>query len=37
MLEEEAIALTVAEHPDVIVLDLLMPKMNAWETMAILK
>jgi CheY-like chemotaxis protein len=26
MLEEEAIALTVAEHPDVIVLDLLMPK-----------
>jgi CheY-like chemotaxis protein len=34
---EEAIAQAVAEHPDVIVLDLLMPKMNGWETMAILK
>ncbi|MBK1987738.1 response regulator [Sphaerospermopsis aphanizomenoides BCCUSP55] len=34
---EEAIAQAVTTHPDVIVLDLLMPKMNGWETMAVLK
>ncbi|MBD2133147.1 response regulator [Sphaerospermopsis sp. FACHB-1094] len=34
---EEAIAQAVAQHPDVIVLDLVMPGMNGWETMALLK
>ncbi|WP_413173520.1 response regulator [Anabaena azotica] len=34
---EDAIAQAIAEQPDVIVLDLLMPEMNGWETMAILK
>jgi PAS domain S-box-containing protein len=34
---EEAIALAASQHPDVIVLDLLMPGMNGWETMAQLK
>ncbi len=34
---EEAIALAATQHPDVIVLDLLMPGMNGWETMAVLK
>ncbi|MBD2666567.1 multi-component transcriptional regulator, winged helix family [Richelia sinica FACHB-800] len=34
---EEAIATSVAHHPDVILLDLLMPGMNGWETMAVLK
>ncbi|MDM9383822.1 response regulator [Chlorogloeopsis sp. ULAP01] len=34
---EEAIAAASAQHPDAIVLDLLMPGMNGWETMAILK
>ncbi|MBD2295577.1 response regulator [Anabaena sphaerica FACHB-251] len=34
---EEAIAQAVAQHPDVILLDLLMPGMNGWETMASLK
>jgi CheY-like chemotaxis protein/two-component sensor histidine kinase len=34
---EEAIAQAIAKHPDVIVLDLLMPGMNGWETMALLK
>ncbi|MBD2628633.1 response regulator [Trichormus variabilis] len=34
---EDAIALAVVEHPDVILLDLLMPGMNGWETMAVLK
>ncbi|MFQ4141600.1 response regulator [Chlorogloeopsis sp. ULAP02] len=34
---EEAIAAASAQHPDAIILDLLMPGMNGWETMAILK
>ncbi|KOP22963.1 transcriptional regulator [Hapalosiphon sp. MRB220] len=34
---EEAIATASAQHPDVILLDLLMPGMNGWETMAVLK
>ncbi|MBH8553443.1 response regulator [Nostocaceae cyanobacterium CENA357] len=34
---EEAIAQAAAQHPDVILLDLLMPGMNGWETMAVLK
>lgn len=34
---EEAIAIAANQHPDVIVLDLLMPGMNGWETMALLK
>ncbi|MBH8577785.1 PAS domain S-box protein [Nostocaceae cyanobacterium CENA369] len=34
---KEAIALAAAQHPDVILLDLLMPGMNGWETMALLK
>ncbi len=34
---EEAIAQAAAHHPNVILLDLLMPGMNGWETMAALK
>ncbi|MGJ5673410.1 MAG: response regulator [Nostochopsis sp.] len=34
---EEAIATASAQHPDVILLDLLMPGMNGWETMTVLK
>ncbi|WP_353928978.1 response regulator [Okeanomitos corallinicola TIOX110] len=34
---EEAIAQAVSQHPDVILLDLLMSGMNGWETMALLK
>ncbi|BCL37935.1 response regulator [Nostoc sp. MS1] len=34
---QEAIALASTQQPDVIVLDLLMPGLNGWETMAILK
>ncbi|MBW4564095.1 MAG: response regulator [Mojavia pulchra JT2-VF2] len=34
---KEAIALATTQRPDVIILDLLMPGMNGWETMAILK
>ncbi|WP_315788733.1 response regulator [Fischerella sp. JS2] len=34
---EEAIAAASSSHPDVILLDLLMPGMNGWETMTILK
>jgi PAS domain S-box-containing protein len=34
---EDAIAQAIAQHPDVILLDLLMPGMNGWETMAVLK
>jgi PAS domain S-box-containing protein len=34
---EEAITTAITEHPDVIILDLLMPEMNGWETMALLK
>ncbi|MBD2467105.1 response regulator [Nostoc sp. FACHB-145] len=34
---EEAIAIASEQKPDVILLDLLMPGMNGWETMAILK
>lgn len=34
---QEAIASASTQHPDVIVLDLLMPGMNGWETMAMLK
>ncbi|MCF4965973.1 response regulator [Nostoc sp. CMAA1605] len=34
---EEAIAIAANQHPSVIVLDLLMPEMNGWETMAHLK
>ncbi|AFY47596.1 PAS domain S-box [Nostoc sp. PCC 7524] len=34
---EDAIALASHQHPDVILLDLLMPGMNGWETMALLK
>ncbi|MTJ08117.1 MULTISPECIES: response regulator [unclassified Anabaena] len=34
---EEAIASATNEHPDIILLDLMMPGMNGWETMAFLK
>ncbi|MBD2434673.1 MULTISPECIES: response regulator [Fischerella] len=34
---EEAIAAASSSHPDVILLDLLMPGMNGWETMTVLK
>jgi PAS domain S-box-containing protein len=34
---EEAITQATIQHPDVILLDLLMPGMNGWETMAKLK
>jgi PAS domain S-box-containing protein len=34
---EEAIAIASVQKPDVILLDLLMPGMNGWETMAVLK
>jgi CheY-like chemotaxis protein/nitrogen-specific signal transduction histidine kinase len=34
---EEAIAIASDQKPDVILLDLLMPGMNGWETMAVLK
>lgn len=34
---EEAIAVAADQQPDVILLDLLMPSMNGWETMAVLK
>ncbi|MBH8565226.1 response regulator [Nostoc sp. CENA67] len=34
---KEAIALASTLHPDIILLDLLMPGMNGWETMAVLK
>ncbi|MBD2437982.1 response regulator [Nostoc sp. FACHB-110] len=34
---EEAIAIAAEQRPDVILLDLLMPGMNGWETMAVLK
>ncbi|RAM48279.1 MAG: two-component system response regulator CreB, partial [Hapalosiphonaceae cyanobacterium JJU2] len=34
---EEAIATASTQHPDVILLDLLMPGMNGWETMTVLK
>ncbi|MBE9206923.1 response regulator [Nostoc sp. LEGE 06077] len=34
---EEAIVTASTQQPDVILLDLLMPKMNGWQTMAILK
>jgi CheY-like chemotaxis protein len=34
---EEAIATASSSHPDVILLDLLMPGMNGWETMTVLK
>lgn len=34
---QEAITQAVAQHPDVILLDLLMPNMNGWETMSALK
>jgi PAS domain S-box-containing protein len=34
---EAAVAVAASEHPDVILLDLLMPGMNGWETMAVLK
>ncbi|EHC18890.1 multi-component transcriptional regulator, winged helix family [Fischerella thermalis JSC-11] len=34
---EEAIAVASSSHPDVILLDLLMPGMNGWETMTVLK
>ncbi|HIK05245.1 MAG TPA: response regulator [Trichormus sp. M33_DOE_039] len=34
---EEAIAIAASQHPQVIILDLLMPGMNGWETMARLK
>jgi PAS domain S-box-containing protein len=34
---EDAIALAATQQPDVIVLDLLMPGINGWETMALLK
>jgi PAS domain S-box-containing protein len=34
---EEAIAQAVKAQPDVIILDLLMPGMNGWQTMAVLK
>ncbi|QLE59464.1 response regulator [Nostoc sp. TCL26-01] len=34
---EEAIATASIQHPDIIILDLLMPGINGWETMAMLK
>ncbi|MBW4646116.1 MAG: response regulator [Goleter apudmare HA4340-LM2] len=34
---EDAIALAATQQPDVIVLDLMMPGMNGWEIMAVLK
>jgi PAS domain S-box-containing protein len=34
---QEAIAQAVVHHPNVILLDLLMPEMNGWEVMAVLK
>ncbi|MDJ0734275.1 MAG: response regulator [Nostocaceae cyanobacterium] len=34
---ETAIAVAAQQHPDVILLDLLMPGMNGWEVMAVLK
>lgn len=34
---EAAIAVAADQQPDVILLDLLMPSMNGWETMAVLK
>lgn len=34
---QEAIAVAADKQPDVIILDLLMPGMNGWETMAVLK
>ncbi|TAE59982.1 MAG: response regulator [Nostocales cyanobacterium] len=34
---EDAISQAIYHHPDVILLDLLMPGMNGWETMAVLK
>ncbi len=34
---DQAIAQAVIQHPDVILLDLVMPGMNGWETMAGLK
>ncbi|MBD2298575.1 response regulator [Nostoc sp. FACHB-190] len=34
---QEAIATASSQQPDVILLDLLMPEMNGWQTMAILK
>ncbi|MFH7026199.1 MAG: response regulator [Heteroscytonema crispum UTEX LB 1556] len=34
---EKAIAVASAQHPDIILLDLLMPGMNGWEVMAVLK
>ncbi|WP_235526301.1 response regulator [Nostoc piscinale] len=34
---KEAIATASSQQPDVILLDLLMPEMNGWQTMAILK
>jgi CheY-like chemotaxis protein len=34
---EKAIQLAASQHPDVILLDLLMPGMNGWEVMATLK
>ncbi|MGM3307816.1 response regulator [Anabaena sp. WFMT] len=34
---EEAISTAITQHPDVILLDLLLPGMNGWETMAVLK
>ena len=33
----EGVALAMTEHPDVVVLDVLMPGMDGWETCAVLK